>query len=124
LDEADIIVFLDAVTSGAPAGTLYLAELPHSRLEPRALGSLSGHGFGLAEALALAEALGRRLPRMILVGIEIADASPGCELSPAVERAGGRLVKGFARLESALQAGEAFTRVRRFAPGEEFLREE
>ena len=59
---ADVILFVDAVTSGGVPGTLYLTSLPSAELEPRALGSLSGHGWGLVETLKLANALGRTLP--------------------------------------------------------------
>jgi hydrogenase maturation protease len=83
----DAAIVVDAVRSGAPAGTLHdldLSAVPHVRLR-----YLSSHGFGVAEALALAQALGRMPGRGRLIGIEVADVgSPSCaRLSPAIERA-------------------------------------
>ncbi len=48
-DRADIILFVDAVLSGAPPGTLHLVPLPAREVVPRALGSVSSHGWGLDE---------------------------------------------------------------------------
>jgi hydrogenase maturation protease len=84
---ADVILFVDAVTSGGVPGTLYLTLLPSAELEPRALGSLSGHGWGLVETLKLANALGRTLPRLVLLGIEAGTVTQGAPRSAAVEQA-------------------------------------
>ena len=84
---AEVILFVDAVTSGGVLGTLYLTSLPSKELEPKALGSLSGHGWGLAEALKLARALGRTIPRLFLLGIEAGTVAQGAQRSPAVEQA-------------------------------------
>ena len=78
---------MDAVTSGGIPGTLYLTSLPSAELEPRALGSLSGHGWGLVETLELAHALGRTVPRLFLLGIEAGTVSQGAPRSAAVEQA-------------------------------------
>jgi hydrogenase maturation protease len=59
-------IVLDAVRSGAAAGTIHdlpLDDLPAPRL------AMSSHGIGIAEALALARALGHR-PHGRLIGIE------------------------------------------------------
>lgn len=70
---ADTVILVDAVKSGAKAGTLY-------RLEGRALDGMvahhtSSHGFGLAETLALADRMGE-LPRHLkFIGLE-AGAKP------------------------------------------------
>jgi hydrogenase maturation protease len=80
-------VLVDAVKSGANPGTLHL-------LQESDLGAFHGdagsaHGWGVAETLAL----GRRvtpesLPgRVILIGIEIAQAGVGDGLSPEVAAA-------------------------------------
>ena len=63
---ADVIVFVDAVTSGGLPGTIYLASLPSKDVQPRALGSLSSHGWGLVETLQLARAMGRNIPQLFL----------------------------------------------------------
>ncbi|MFP4616259.1 MAG: hydrogenase maturation protease [Thiohalorhabdus sp.] len=68
-------VLVDAVRSGAPPGTLHrfrhLDELPAA--EP-----LSSHGFGLAEALALAGRVGV-LSEWVVVGVEADARTPPAE---------------------------------------------
>lgn len=86
-DRADIILFVDAVSSGAPPGTLHLVPPPWTGLKPRGLRWLSSHGWGLTETLAMARALGRRVPRMLLLGVEIETVSPNAQRSAAVEEA-------------------------------------
>lgn len=65
---ADTVILVDAVKSGAAAGSLH-------RLEGRALDGLimhhtSSHGFGLAETLALADRMGELPPHLKFVGLE------------------------------------------------------
>lgn len=119
-DEADVILFLDAVVSGAPAGTLHLVPLPWPGLVPRALGPLSSHGWGLAETLELARALGRRAPRLVLLGVEIARVSLAARRSPPVEEAIAVVLEKFPLLRSWLLEGGAEGRrhPRRFLPGD------
>ncbi len=97
--EADVILFVDAVASGAPAGSLHLVSLPSADAKPRALETISSHGWSLPETLNLAQALGRRIPRIILLGIELESAIHGTELSPAVSRAIDRVMEGFPIVE-------------------------
>ena len=112
---ADVILFVDAVTSGVPAGTLHLVPLPAAgpvssgdediaatAVVPRAAGSLSSHGLGLLETFELARALGRHVPRVILLGVEIGEATPGAPRTPAVDRALTTIVRGFSRLQASL----------------------
>jgi hydrogenase maturation protease len=99
---ADVILFVDAVTSGGVPGTLYLTSLPSKELEPRALGSLSSHGWGLAEALKLANALGRAVPRLFLLGIEVGTVAQGAPRSAAVEQAVALAVERISDLRSLL----------------------
>ena len=68
---ADTVILVDAVKSGAAAGTLY-------QLEGHALDGLiahhtSSHGFGLAETLALAEKMGELPTHLKFVGLEVND---------------------------------------------------
>jgi hydrogenase maturation protease len=99
---ADVILFVDAVTSGGVPGTLYLTSLPSEELEPRALGALSGHGWGLAEALKLVRALGRAIPRLFLLGVEAGTVAQGARCSPAVEQAIALVVERISALKSLL----------------------
>jgi hydrogenase maturation protease len=103
---ADVILFVDAVTTGGPPGTLFLTALPSPELEPKSLGSLSSHGWGLAEALKLAEALGRTIPRLFLLGIEAGTVAQGAPRSPAIEQAVSRVVERIPQLKSLLLSGD------------------
>jgi hydrogenase maturation protease len=82
-------IVVDAVrtSSGAvPPGTL-LREVA-SREEAFAIPttSMSSHGLGIADAVALAAALGP-LPRVVFLGLEAERIAVGSGLSPAVESA-------------------------------------
>ena len=83
LGGADAAIVVDAARTGARPGAVL--RLTRGELA-RAL-SPSSHALGVAEALALAEALGRAPARIEVVGLEIADPrGPG--LTPAAARAG------------------------------------
>ena len=111
----DVILFVDAVISGGVPGTLYLTSLPSAELEPRALGSLSGHGWSLVETLNLANALGRTLPRLVLLGIEAGTVTQGVPRSAAVEQAITLVVERIPQLKSLLLTS-AVIGTRSFSP--------
>jgi hydrogenase maturation protease len=115
----DMILFVDAVASGAPAGTLHLVPLPSREAEPRAMASLSSHGWGLTEIVELAEALGRPIPRLMLLGVEAGSVNPGATRSVAVERAIEVVVQGFPRLRALLMKGglAPWAQPQHFQPG-------
>ena len=112
---ADVIVFVDAVTCGVVPGTLFLTSLPSKELEPRALGSLSCHGWGLAEVLKLAHALRRTVPRLFLLGIEAGTVAPGDSRSPAVEQGISLVIERISSLRALLLTSEVMA-TRSFAP--------
>jgi len=70
---ADAVVIVDATRSGRAPGTVFRVA-PEEMVQGR---SLSSHALGVREALALAEALGRRPARVALVGIEAGGATRG-----------------------------------------------
>jgi len=113
----EVILFVDAVSSGRVAGTLYLTSLPSEEIEGRALGALSSHGWGLAEVLELAHALGRNIPRLFLLGIEVGTVAQGAARSAAVEQAVGLVVERISDLRSLLLASEVNV-TRSFDPGD------
>jgi hydrogenase maturation protease len=79
------VVVVDACASGAPPGTIHRGDagmLTHPA---------STHGFGVAEAIELAQALGRAPARLDLYAIEGADFGHGEGLSPCVMEAVRRL---------------------------------
>jgi len=119
LEGAEMVLFIDAVSSGAPPGTLHLVPLPSPVVEPRALSVLSAHGWSLGEALRLTAALGRRVPRAMLLGIEIESTGPGASRGAALESAAKVVVDGFPALRATLCEAEnnAWRNPQRFPPG-------
>jgi hydrogenase maturation protease len=89
-DNADLVVLVDAVRSGARPGTAH--RLVIERGAPaedlgRSAAPTSSHAAGVAEAWALGEALDRTPDRLVVLGVEGADFSPGHRLSDEVARA-------------------------------------
>lgn len=98
---ADAVILLDAVCSGAAPGTrhhLAACDLP----DMHAL--CSSHGFGIASAIRLAQALGDLPSRLLLRGVEADSAWTGVGLSPAVTAALPSFVADIAK-EACLLAG-------------------
>ena len=89
LDGVDIAIVVDAVRSptGARApGTLVRAEAGPDGLPAELRNSLSTHGFGLAEAVGLAAAVGTA-PRVVFHGVEADDVRIGAPPSSPVAAA-------------------------------------
>lgn len=85
-DEAERVVLIDSIRTGAPAGTVACWEIDEL------LGGLVSsppltHELGVATTIQLADALGRLPHRLTLVGIEGADLSPGSPITPSVRSA-------------------------------------
>ena len=82
--DADAVIVIDAVRSGAAPGTVSrfdaaLCPLPVSMFRD------STHAFSLAEAVELSRAL-KQLPRQLIVyGIEAQSFEAGTNFSPAIE---------------------------------------
>jgi hydrogenase maturation protease len=89
--EADTLILIDAVSSGARPGTIYRLEA-HAEPIPATFFRHSTHAFGLAEAIELARALDQLPPRVILYGIEGRIFETGVRLSPEVEKAAQQVV--------------------------------
>lgn len=86
------VVVVDAVMSGAPAGTLHVVDDPattHTSLGTRPDGVWSTHGIGLGEAIELARLLDRLPTRLTVIGVEAAHFEhgepPGTAVAAAVE---------------------------------------
>jgi hydrogenase maturation protease len=82
---AEVLV-VDAVSSGAPPGTVHRLDGLAAPL-PAELAHDSTHAFGLGETIELARALERLPARLLVYGIEGERFTAGDELSPAVEAA-------------------------------------
>ncbi len=81
--DAEAVWLVDAVSSGAPPGTVHRLDASAEPL-PAALFRVSSHLVGLAEAVELARALGRLPGRVIVFGIEGARFEAGEGVSPEV----------------------------------------
>jgi hydrogenase maturation protease len=83
---ARLAVVVDALRSGAAAGTVRRIEIgPGSRHRLRQRGTLaSSHGAGLQAALELGRALERLPDRLVVLGVEGDDFREGPGLSTAV----------------------------------------
>lgn len=97
-DGVSAAFLVDACVSGAPAGTVHRFDVAAGPL-PQAAFGLSTHGFGLAEAVELARALGQLPPLCVVHAIEGASFETGAAPSPAVALAVGEVA---GRLRAAL----------------------
>lgn len=102
--DADAVVVVDAVSSGAEPGRIY-QFLAHEQPLPARFFAYSTHDFGLAEAVELARSLGELPPRCIVFGIEGAHFSFGTELSSEVKRAMAELIPVIVRTLEELRHG-------------------
>lgn len=66
--QADTVVVIDAVVTGAPRGTITVWNVEECTPVPETI--TSTHGIGLGEAIRMAKALGRLPRRLTVVGIE------------------------------------------------------
>jgi hydrogenase maturation protease len=82
----DLVVIVDAVSSGAAPGTVHRFD-PGDGPLPRDLGLASTHAFSVPEALELGRALGRAPQRVLVLGVEGAAFGMGDPLTPAVDAA-------------------------------------
>ncbi len=79
----DAVWLVDAACSGAPAGTVHRLDCAAGDAPPAGPAS-SSHGLGVAEALALARALGSLPRQCVLYAIEGADFTPGAPPGAAI----------------------------------------
>jgi len=84
--DADTVILIDAVRSGAKPGTVHRIDAQAQPIAKKFF-RFSTHAFGLAEAVELARALGRLPPRLIVYGVEGRNFEAGVGLSPEVQAA-------------------------------------
>ena len=82
----NLVVIVDAVSSGAAAGTVHRVEAGEGPL-PRELGLASTHAFSVPDALELGRALGRAPRRVVVIGVEGVAFAMGDPVTPAVAAA-------------------------------------
>lgn len=88
------VVIVDAIVTGAPAGSLQVWDVSEAQL-PRTPAATT-HGLGLGETIALARSLGQLPPTLRVYGIEAAKFGFGSDLSPAVANTVDKLVSQIA----------------------------
>ena len=86
-------MLVDAVSSGAPPGTVHRFEPNGTPLPAELFGASSTHALGLAEALELARSLDRLPEHVVVLGIEGASFDFGKGLTPEVAAAVDRVVE-------------------------------
>jgi hydrogenase maturation protease len=96
LEAWEAAILIDAVSSGAPAGTVQRFDVKTGSL-PAGVFRHSTHAFGAANAIELGRALQRLPQHLIVYGIERRDFAAGTkrsgEVEAAVARAAGRVVE-------------------------------
>lgn len=87
--DADLVVVVDAIRSGAPPGTVTVTRLDELAVSPAssAQAALSTHAGRVWDVLRLARELGRAPAEVVVVGIEAAEVGHGTGLSDAVAKA-------------------------------------
>ena len=99
-DAAGVIV-VDAVVSGGRPGSIYRFNAYDGEVPVQLPRSLSSHGLGVAEALALGQLFRELPPFLIIYGIEGKNFGPGQEVSQEVEAAIPEVVR---RIRREIQA--------------------
>lgn len=94
-NDVELVIVIDAVRSGASAGTVHVVEISIDESDQGDEGSsdalasvtTSTHGIGFEGALRLARAIGQAPTRLVIVGVEGERFGIGEGLSRAVEAA-------------------------------------
>ncbi len=97
---AQTVILVDAVSSGAAAGTVFRFEAQDGPLPEDYFAGLSSHALGLAQAVELGRTLGKLPPRLIVYGIEGKSFAPGGglsgDLAPVVAAVAAQILKDLA----------------------------
>ena len=93
-DGADKLIVIDAVRAGKKPGTIYKTRLDaDQRFSQEQPLKISSHQLGLLDAIMAAEKIGCAPREIIIVGVEPGEVDCGLELTPAVKRAVGEVIK-------------------------------
>jgi hydrogenase maturation protease len=95
-DNADLVILVDAVRSGAPAGTEHRVVLDAGASAEdlgRTMIPTSSHAAGVADAWALGTVLDRTPTRLVVLGVEGARFCAGHQMSHEMARAVPRMVR-------------------------------
>jgi len=80
------VILVDAVQSGAEAGTIHRYDASEKSMPAEFL-RCSTHNFSVHDAIEMARALEQLPPELIVYGIEGSHFEPGTELSPSMQTA-------------------------------------
>ncbi len=94
--DADKVILIDAIHSGAKPGTLHRLDA-HARPIPTRFFHYSTHAFGVSEAIELARALSKLPQQLIVYGIEGKSFEAGVGLSLEVEKAAQEVLENVLR---------------------------
>jgi hydrogenase maturation protease len=101
----DAVILVDAAAAGGTPGCIHRIDLLRDALPPE-LSLSSTHGFGVAEAIGLADALDLLPAQVIAYAIEGVNFDPGAPISPQVAAVTGEVAERVATELKSL-AGEA-----------------
>lgn len=90
--DAEAVIIIDAVRSGAEPGTVYRFDAGAQPI-PVTLFRSSTHAFGVAEAIELARALQQLPSHLVVYGIEGKNFAASVGLSAEVEHAAGEVIR-------------------------------
>ncbi len=100
------VILIDAVSAQTEDGTIHRLTIPQDLETFRMLAwnasATSSHGFGVGEALTLADTLGILPPHVVIYGIELGTLESGAPLSPSVAAAMQLVVSRIAQEELSL----------------------
>jgi hydrogenase maturation protease len=99
-------LIVDGVIGHDAPGAIHLTRL---RAGEPAMTGLSGHTLDLEAVVRLGEALGRPLPTLMLLGIEIGSAEPGTLMTDTVGEAVEYCQAHFDELRARAERGEELT---------------
>lgn len=88
----DIVILVDAISSGAKPGTIIKIDAGKINV-PAKYFHCSTHAFGVAEAIALAKAMKKLPPRLLVYGIEGAKFNAGVTLSRVVRQSAKKVIE-------------------------------
>jgi hydrogenase maturation protease len=107
----DGVVLIDAAALVTTPGTIHRIDLLHESL-PAGLSLASTHGFGLADAVGFARALGQLPATLVVYAMEGGrfdlGAPPSPEVVAAAEAVAERVIREVMRMGDGLTAGRPF----------------
>lgn len=82
VEEASLLLVIDAIAADAPAGTI--CRVSGEEIPLLTSGRMSAHQIGFQEVLALASLRGKSPAELVLIGVQPESLDWGTELTPAV----------------------------------------